>query len=78
MVALDEALEELARLDSRQGRVVELRFFAGLTEDEIAGLLDVSPITVKRDWRIARAVLHYQSEERWQELKDQYRRVALS
>jgi RNA polymerase sigma factor (TIGR02999 family) len=60
LVALDEALGDLARLDPRQGRVVELRFFGGLTEDEIAGLLDVSPITVKRDWRIARAVLHYQ------------------
>lgn len=60
LVALDEALGDLARLDPRQSRVVELRFFGGLTEAEIADLLDVSPITVKRDWRIARAVLHYQ------------------
>jgi RNA polymerase sigma factor (TIGR02999 family) len=60
LVALDEALVNLARLDPRQGRIVELRFFGGLTEDEIADLLHVSPITVKRDWRIARAVLHYQ------------------
>jgi RNA polymerase sigma factor (TIGR02999 family) len=60
LVALDEALGDLARLDPRQSRIVELRFFGGLTEDEIADLLHVSPITVKRDWRIARAVLHHQ------------------
>ena len=59
-VALDEALGDLARLDPRQSRIVELRFFGGLTEEEIAALLHVSPITVKRDWRIARAVLHHQ------------------
>jgi RNA polymerase sigma factor (TIGR02999 family) len=58
LLALDEALDELARLDPRQSRVVELRFFGGLTEDEIAGVLGVSPITVKRDWRIAKALLH--------------------
>lgn len=60
LLALDEALGDLARRDPRQSRIVELRFFGGLTEDEIADLLDVSPITVKRDWRIARAVLHHQ------------------
>jgi RNA polymerase sigma factor (TIGR02999 family) len=60
LVALDQALEDLARLDPRQSRVVELRFFGGLTEDEVAEVLDVSPITVKRDWRMARAVLHHQ------------------
>jgi RNA polymerase sigma factor (TIGR02999 family) len=60
LVALDEALGDLARRDPRQSRIVELRFFGGLTEDEIADLLQVSPITVKRDWRIARAVLHHQ------------------
>ncbi len=60
LVALDEALGDLARLDPRQSRIVELRFFGGLTEEEIAALLHVSPITVKRDWRIARAVLHHQ------------------
>lgn len=59
LVALDQALEKLAQLDPRQSRVVELRFFGGLTEDEIADLLEVSPITVKRDWRMARAVLHH-------------------
>ncbi len=58
LIALDQALDKLARLDPRQGRVVELRFFGGLTEDEIAEVLGVSAITVKRDWRIARAELH--------------------
>jgi RNA polymerase sigma factor (TIGR02999 family) len=58
MIALDEALDKLAQLDPRQGRIVELRFFGGLTEEEIAEVLGVSAITVKRDWRIARAVLN--------------------
>ena len=57
-VALDEALDKLAQLDPRQSRIVELRFFGGLTENEIAEVLGVSAITVKRDWRIARAFLH--------------------
>jgi RNA polymerase sigma factor (TIGR02999 family) len=60
ILALDEALGKLALLDPRQSQVVELRFFAGLTEDEIANLLDVAPITIKRDWRMARAVLHHE------------------
>ena len=60
LLALDRALNQLARLDPRQSRVVELRFFGGLTEDEIAEVLNVSPITVKRDWRVARAALHEQ------------------
>ena len=59
MIALDGALDILAQLDPRQGRVVELRFFGGLTEDEIAEVLGVSAITVKRDWRMARAFLHH-------------------
>lgn len=58
LIALDQALADLARIDSRQSRIVELRFFGGLKEDEIAQLLGVSLITVQRDWRIARAVLH--------------------
>ena len=62
-MALDEALKKLTELDPRQGRIVELRFFGGLTEDEIAEVLGVSAITVKRDWRIARAVLHRQLGE---------------
>jgi RNA polymerase sigma factor (TIGR02999 family) len=58
LLALNEALGKLAELDPRKGQIVELRFFGGLTEDQIAEVLDVSPITVKRDWRVARAVLH--------------------
>ncbi len=58
LIALDEALTSLAKVDPRQSRIVELRFFGGLTEEEIAGVLNVSVITVKRDWRIARAALH--------------------
>jgi RNA polymerase sigma factor (TIGR02999 family) len=57
ILALDSALEKLARLDSRQSQLVELRFFAGMTVEEIAGVLDVAPITVKRDWALARAWL---------------------
>ena len=60
LIALNEALEKLTELDPRQSRIVELRFFGGLTEEEIAEVLGVSPITVKRDWRIARAMLHDQ------------------
>ena len=58
VVAIDKALNKLAELDARQGRVVELRFFGGLTEQEIAGVVGVSAVTVKRDWRIARAMLY--------------------
>lgn len=57
LVALDAALEELGRLDERQGKVVELRFFAGLTQEETAEVLGVSVPTVRRDWRLARAWL---------------------
>lgn len=55
--ALDEALERLARLSERQARIVELRYFGGLTVDEVADTLHISPKTVKRDWSIARAWL---------------------
>ena len=58
VVILDEAMRNLAKVDPRQSRVVELRYFGGLTEEEIAEVLGVSIVTVKRDWRIARAVLH--------------------
>lgn len=57
ILTLDLALEELASLDPRQARLVELRFFAGLTVPEIAAVLGVSPITVKRDWALAKAWL---------------------
>ena len=58
LVALDEALESLARLDARQSRVVELRFFGGLSIEETAEVLKVSAGTVRRDWSLARAWLH--------------------
>jgi RNA polymerase sigma factor (TIGR02999 family) len=55
--ALDEALDVLAGMDPRRARVVELRFFGGLTVDETAGILRVSPQSVMRDWRLAKAWL---------------------
>src|SRR6266496_3665098 len=58
LVALDEALVALSELDPRQSKVVELRFFGGLTVDETAEVLKVSNATVRRDWRLARAWLH--------------------
>jgi RNA polymerase sigma factor (TIGR02999 family) len=58
LVALDHALEELALLDERQARLVELRFFAGLTIDETAETLGVATATVSRDWATARAWLY--------------------
>jgi RNA polymerase sigma factor (TIGR02999 family) len=60
VVAIDKALSKLAQLDARQSRIVELRFFGGLTEDEVAGVLGVSAVTVARDWRVARAMLHHE------------------
>jgi RNA polymerase sigma factor (TIGR02999 family) len=58
VVALDDALQELAKIDERQSRVVELRFFAGLSLEEISQALDIAPATVRRDWTAARAWLH--------------------
>jgi RNA polymerase sigma-70 factor (ECF subfamily) len=57
VVDVDEALTRLAGWDERQSRIVEMRFFGGLTEEEIADLLDVSVRTVKREWSLARAWL---------------------
>jgi RNA polymerase sigma-70 factor (ECF subfamily) len=57
LVALDDALTVLAKLDERQSKVVELRFFGGLTEEEIAEVLKVSPRTVSGDWNLARSWL---------------------
>jgi RNA polymerase sigma-70 factor (ECF subfamily) len=57
LVALDDALEALAVKDARKCRVVELRFFGGLSVDETAEVLKVSPDTVHRDWRLAKAWL---------------------
>jgi RNA polymerase sigma-70 factor (ECF subfamily) len=58
LVALDEALVELAQLDLRKSRVVELRYFGGLSLEEIAGVLEISTMTVRRDWRAAKAWLY--------------------
>ncbi len=57
LLALDEGLSELAQLNERQSRVVELRYFGGLGVEETARLLDISPRTVKSEWRVARAWL---------------------
>jgi len=57
LIALDEALERLALLDERKSRVVELRYFGGLTVEETAEVLGVSIITVNRDWQLAKAWL---------------------
>lgn len=58
LLALDEALVRLAALDERQAHIVEMRYFAGLTIEETALALDISPATVKREWRMARAWLY--------------------
>jgi RNA polymerase sigma factor (TIGR02999 family) len=58
IIALDDALLALARIDERQCRVVELRFFAGLSLNEISEVLEIAPATVQRDWTAARAWLH--------------------
>ena len=60
VLALDEALDRLAAIDAQQSRIVELRFFGGLTIDETAEALDISPATVKRDWTWAKAWLYQQ------------------
>ena len=58
LVVLDDALNELAKLDPQQSRIVELRFFAGLSIEETAQVLGISPATVKRHWATARVWLH--------------------
>lgn len=58
LLALDEALDELARIDPRRSRVVELRYFGGLSIEETAEVLKVQPTTVSRDWRWAKAWLY--------------------
>jgi RNA polymerase sigma factor (TIGR02999 family) len=60
VLGVHDALERLARLDPRQARVVELKFFAGLTLDEIAEVLEISPATVSREWALARAWLQHE------------------
>ena len=58
LLSLDEALRELEAIDEKQSKIVELRFFGGLTVEETAVVLKISPATVKREWRIAKAWLH--------------------
>ena len=60
LIALDHALNTLAELDPRQSRVVELRFFGGLSTEETAAVLGISSITVKRDWATAKVWLHHE------------------
>jgi len=60
LVRLDEALKSLAEMDPRRSQVVELRYFGGLNNEEIAGVLKVSENTVTRDWNMARAWLYQQ------------------
>ena len=57
LVDLDEALERFSQIDARKSQVVELRYFGGLSIEETAQILEVSPATVKRDWEVARAWL---------------------
>jgi RNA polymerase sigma factor (TIGR02999 family) len=64
VLALDEALKLLANIDPRQSQVVELRFFAGLSLDEIAKALDIGPATVQRDWTAARAWLYREMSQK--------------
>jgi RNA polymerase sigma factor (TIGR02999 family) len=63
LLALDEALRRLETLEERHGRVVECRFFGGMSIEETAAALDISPATVKRDWTLARAWLHRELAE---------------
>jgi RNA polymerase sigma-70 factor (ECF subfamily) len=58
LVKLDQSLKRLAEIDPRQSKIVELRFFGGLTVEETAKVLGISPKTVKRDWNVAKAWLH--------------------
>jgi RNA polymerase sigma factor (TIGR02999 family) len=62
LIALDDALDRLATRDARQARVIECRFFAGMTIEETAEALDIAPATVKRDWMLARAWLYRELE----------------
>ena len=58
LLALDEALTRLAKKDEQQARIVELRYFSGLTIEETAGILGISPATMKRDWKLTKAWLY--------------------
>jgi RNA polymerase sigma factor (sigma-70 family) len=64
LVALDEALSTLADRDARKSRIIELRFFGGLSTEETAEVLGISPRTVKREWRLAKAWLYHELTQR--------------
>ena len=64
LLALDSSLSSLEKLDPRKCKAIELRYFAGLSMDEIAQALDVSPVTVRRDLRMAEAWLHNEMQDR--------------
>jgi RNA polymerase sigma factor (TIGR02999 family) len=59
LVALDEALNTLVKLDPRRSQIIELKFFAGLNAEEIGEVMNISPSTVQREWRAAKAWLHH-------------------
>jgi RNA polymerase sigma factor (TIGR02999 family) len=64
LIALDDALESLSQMDPQQGRIVELRFFSGLSIESTGKILGISPATVKRDWQVARAWLYRELSKR--------------
>src|ERR1043166_2288146 len=59
LIALDDALRDLAALDARKSQIIELRFFGGLSLEETAEVMDISPSTIQREWRSAKAWLHH-------------------
>ena len=64
MLALDESLTRLEKMDARQARIIELRYFGGLTVDDVAKILDLSPTSVRREWTSAKAWLYGELKER--------------
>jgi RNA polymerase sigma factor (TIGR02999 family) len=67
VIAVNSALEKLSALDARKGRVFELRYFGGMTVEEAAHVLQISPVTVARDWRMAKAWLRRQIAPEFQD-----------
>ncbi|HEY2866530.1 MAG TPA: ECF-type sigma factor, partial [Pyrinomonadaceae bacterium] len=63
LIALDDALNRLAAIDAQQARIVELRFFSGFSIEDTADVLGISPSSVKRDWRAAKAWLRHELEK---------------
>jgi len=77
LIELDDALKSLERLDPQQARVVELRFFGGLTEEETAAELGISSRTVRRDWVTARAWLHGELAGRKKAISDRDKKATV-